>query len=255
MMKKICNIKKKNNKYIVTLNDDKELKLYSETLIKFNLLKPRVLSGAEIKEILEYNSFYEAFNKALNLISSKQRTKKELASKLKDYPENIVDKVIKKLENLGYLDEKMYISSFVHDEVNLGLKGPIYIKSKLIKLGLNEEIITREIDNISKDIWIDKINKIITKNINSNHTLSKKAFIIKLRKYLINLGYDVNIVNDILDNMEFKENEHILEKAYFKEERKLKRKYSGEELENKIKYNLYKKGFTLSDIVKFQNKD
>lgn len=254
-MKKICNIKKKNNKYIVILNDGKELKLYSETLIKFNLLKPRVLSDAEIKEILEYNSFYEAFNECLKLINRKLRTKKELLGKLKDYSQDITNKVINKCEELGYLNESTYISSFVHDEVNLGLKGPIYIKNKLIKLGLNEEIITREIDNISKDIWIDKINKIITKNINSNHTLSKKAFIIKLKKYLINLGYDVNTVNDILDNMEFKENEHILEKTYFKEERKLNRKYSGEELENKIKYNLYKKGFTLSDIVKFQNKD
>ena len=46
----------------------------------------------------------------------------------------------------------------------------------------------------------------------------------------------------------------LMEKEYQKEYKKLNKKYNGKELENKIKYNLYKKGFSLNDIDKIQNK-
>ena len=142
-MKKISNIKKKNNNYIVTLDDESHLEFYGDTLIKYNLLKPRNVSDNEFKEIIEYNLFYEAFNKALAFINSKQRTKNEITTKLNNYSKDIIDKVINKLEALGYLDEKKYIESFINDQINLGNKGPIYIKKTLEKLGLNTIYIDR----------------------------------------------------------------------------------------------------------------
>ena len=44
MMKKISNIKKKNNKYIITLGDNTQLEFYIDTLSKYNLLKPTNLT-------------------------------------------------------------------------------------------------------------------------------------------------------------------------------------------------------------------
>lgn len=253
-MKKISNIKKKNNKYIVTLDDNSHLEFYSDTLIKYNLLKPRELSDKEFSEILEYNSFYEAFNKALNLIGSKQRTKKELATKLKDYPQNIVDKVIKKLESLGYLDEKMYIDSFINDQINLGIKGPIYIKRSLEKLELNSSYIDEALNNVEDYIWQEKIEKLINKKIKANNNLSKNNLFLKIKSYLISLGFEASMVKDMLNLTHFEENNSILEKEYQKELKKLSRKFEGNELASKVKYNLYKKGFNLSDIENLQNK-
>ena len=254
MMKKISNIKKKNNKYIVTLDDNNHLEFYSDTLIKYNLLKPRNVSDNEFKEILEYNLFYEAFNKALSFISSKQRTKKELSTKLNGYSQNIINKVIKRLEDLGYLDEKMYIESFINDQINLGCKGPIYIKKTLEKLDLNPLYIEKSLNNVEKYIWQEKIDKLINKKIKTNNNLSKNNLILKIKSYLISLGYEQDMVKDMLNQVHFQEDASILEKEYQKELKKLSKKYKEAELTSKIKYNLYKKGFNLSDIENLQNK-
>lgn len=254
MMKKISNIKKKNNKYIITLGDKTQLEFYGDTLIKYNLLKPRELSDIEFKEIINYNNYYEAFNKSLKLISNKQRTKKELENKLKDYSKETIDKVIKKLEELDYLNEQNYIRSYINDQINLGIKGPNYIKRELEKLKLNSLYINETLVSIDESIWKEKIEKIINKKIKTNKNLSRNNLILKLKSYLISLGYESSMVVEMLNLVDFEENNSIIEKEYQKEYKKLNKKYNGKELENKIKFNLYKKGFSLNDIDKIQNK-
>ncbi len=253
MMKKISNIKKKNNKYIITLGDNTQLEFYSDTLIKYNLLKPRELSDIEFKEIINYNNYYEAFNKSLKLIGNKQRTKKELKDKLKDYPKEVIDKVIKKLEELGYLNEKNYIDSYINDQINLGTKGPKYIKRELEKLNLNLDYINEALLNIDKNIWKTKLEKLVNKKIKTNKNLSKNNLLMKLKNDLINLGYEKDLINSVLNNIDIEESNEILEKEYQKEYKKLSKKYNGKELETKLKYNLYKKGFNLSNIEKIIN--
>ena len=99
-MKKISRIKKNNNKYTIILSDNSSLSFYSDTLIKYNLLKPREINDKELEEIINYNNFIDAYNKALKYISFKVRTKKEIKDKLRDYSKNIVVDVIKKLDEL-----------------------------------------------------------------------------------------------------------------------------------------------------------
>ena len=99
-MKKISKIKKNNNKYTIILGDNSSLSFYSDTLIKYNLLKPRKISDKELEKIINYNNFIEAYNKALKYISFKVRTKKEIKDKLCDYNKNIVNDVIKKLDEI-----------------------------------------------------------------------------------------------------------------------------------------------------------
>ena len=254
MMKKISNIKKKNNKYIITLGDNTQLEFYSDTLIKYNLLKPREIRDSELKEIINYNNYYEAFNKSLKLIGNKQRTKKELKDKLKDYPKEVIDKVIKKLEELGYLNEENYIKSYINDQINLGTKGPNYIKRELEKLDLSTDLIKETLDEVDNKTWTTKIEKIINKKINTNKKLSKNNLLLKIKKDLINLGFDIDMINNIVNSVEIKEDDEALEKEYQKEYKKLSRKYEDKELEIKLKYNLYKKGFNLSNIEKMINK-
>ena len=65
LMKKISKIKKINNKYTIILSDNSSLSFYSDTLIKYNLLKPREISDKELEKIINYNNFIEAYNKSL----------------------------------------------------------------------------------------------------------------------------------------------------------------------------------------------
>ena len=99
-MKKIYKIKKNKNKYTIILNDNTSFSFYSDTLIKYNLLKPRVISDEEFGEIINYNNYIEAYNVALKYLTIKLRTKKEVERKLNEYSKNVVENVINKLEKM-----------------------------------------------------------------------------------------------------------------------------------------------------------
>lgn len=253
-MKKISKIKKNNNKYTIILSDNSSLSFYSDTLIKYNLLKPREISDKELEEIINYNDYIEAYNKALTYISYKQRTKKEIKDKLCNYSIDVIDKVIKKLDELCLLDEKKYIEAFINDQINLGNKGPFYIKKELKKLNINIDYIDEILNNIKEDVWIEKVKKIVDKKINTNKKLSKESLLLKIKNDLILLGYSKNIIDKVLSNIIIEEDNEVIEMAFDKEYNRLSKKYKDKELEKKVKYNLYKKGFSLERIEEILNK-
>ena len=65
----------------------------------------------------------------------------------------------------------------------------------------------------------------------------------KIVRDLINKGFYKEDINIIINEFEFNDNSLIREKEYQKQKNKLSKKYSGAELEYRIKMNLLKKGF------------
>lgn len=255
-MMKIYNIKKRSNKYILELSNGLKLSLYTDTIIKYNLLKPKEINKEDLDNIINYNNYIECYNKALKLINMRLRTKKELYEKLNDYPQDLVDKVIVKLDNDGYLKEELYITSYITDAINHGTKGPTIIKQELVLKGLNKELIDKYLSEIEENIWINKASNLASKRVDNNKKLTNKLLVLNLNNYLMSKGYPKNIINIVVDTLELEDNSsQLLEVIYKKEYNRLKRKYNNEELETKLKYNLYKKGFSLSEISKYLNKD
>ena len=239
--------KKSNNLYKIEFSDNTSLNFYDDTIIKYNLLINKKLDAKTFKEIIAYNDEVSAYYKAINYIKQKLRTKKEIENKLKklNYNKEIISNVIKKLENQGYLNDELYIKSYINDQINLSIKGPKKIKNELEKLGFKN---SDEYLNVDNDIWINKINKIITKKEKSNHNLSKIFLINKIKSDLINLGYPDYLYKDILENYEFVDNPDILKKEVNKFLKKYQGKYNEDEIKYKLKGYLYSKGFNNCDI-------
>ena len=105
-----------------------------------------------------------------------------------------------------------------------------------------------KLTTITKKIWQERIAKIIQKKINSNHNLSSRLLKEKIKQYLIKEGYFLEDILAKLENFTFMDDEDILTKEFFKTFNKLKTKYEGEILLEKIKYTLYRKGFELAKI-------
>ena len=253
-MKKIYKIKKNKNKYTIILNDNTSFSFYSDTLVKYNLLKPRVISDKEFEEIINYNNYIEAYNVALKYLTIKLRTRKEIERKLSEYPKEVTESVIKKLENIGYLNEIKYIQAFINDQITLGNKGPTYIIKELEKLGIDNSLILEEINKIDEDIWIEKVKKIIDKRKKSKK-LSKKMFVLKTKAYLNNLGYYKKTIDEVINCIEINEDVDVIKNEYEKIKRKLSRKYDGQKLREKIKLSLYNKGYDLENILEIINND
>lgn len=171
----------------------------------------------------------------------KKELKEYLSSKEVDLKE--IEKVIEILEKNEYLNEEIYVESFINDKILLSNDGPNKIRKELQTKGINTKTIEEKIVIFEKEQQIEKINKIITKMIKSNKSKSTYILKNKIIDYLSNLGYEKSLILDLLSNFELEDSKDLIKKEYDKIYKKLSKKYSGKELEYKVKQKMYSLGF------------
>lgn len=255
-MKIIKFSKLKDNRYNVTLENNEVLKLYDDVIIKYDLVRTKIINDNELDELVKYNDSLEAYYSAVKYITKKLRCECEIRKYLsKKYDNEIVKYTIDKLNKDGYLNKDFYLKCYIDDKFILTNEGPNKIKKELCKLGFNEDDINSVLDEIDDNMWLDKLNKIIVKRININHKYSNNKLKEKLLYDLSNEGYYKWMIEDTIKKQEFKSDDNLVKKEYDKLYRKLSRKYSGRELDYQIKQRLYVKGFNSIEIddVFFEN--
>ena len=228
------------NKYKVFF-DNTELLLFEDIILKYELLTKDVDTD-ELDKIIEENRWYEAYDMALSYIEVKMRNKNEIVKYLekKMYDNNVINDVINKLENLGLLDSKKYISAYINDKVNLSSDGPYKIKSSLIDLGFKENEIEDYLYKIDNNIWSSKLDKLILKKKNIMKSKSYYMFINKMKNDLYNLGYDKDMIDEKLSKINYESD------AINKDYEKCERKFKGDK--NKIINSLLRKGYSYEEI-------
>ena len=236
--------KKKDGLYSVELEDGKKLIIHEDLILKYNLLLTKRIDNSLEEKILSENNNYLAYNKAIKYISIKMRSTKEIRAYLTklSVDSDIIEEVIKKLKNQGYLNDKLYCISFVNDKINLSNDGPLKIKRLLKENGMEEFDIDEALSTFDRNIEKEKIAKLIDKYLKSN-TKGLNILKQKILYNLTNLGYDRSLVLSELANVKIDDSD-LYKKEYQKIRDKLSKKYSGSELEYRIKQKLYQKGFS-----------
>lgn len=238
--------KQSNGKYKVILDNNEELLLYEDVILKYELLLKKEITRADIIKIEKYNQECDVYHIAVKSLNNRYKTVKELEKFLikKEYPQPLVEKTKLILIKQGYLNDEKFTKSYINTQIMTTTKGPYRISNELITKGIQQEIINREILIYDEEKQRDKIEKISKKMLKSNK--SRGGFVLKnkISTYLINQGYQKELINTVLSTIEFSDNENIAQKEYEKLYRKLSRKYQGKELEYKIKEKLYQKGLT-----------
>ncbi len=230
------------NKYKVMF-DNEELVLYEDIILKHNLLTKKDINIDELEEIVNDNRDYDAYNLALNYIEIRLRSRKEIYEylKKKEFNENLINDVISKLDDLGLLNNKQYIEAFINDKINLSNDGPYKIRSALIDLEFEESDIDKYLYSIDQDVWKEKLDKIINKKKSLMKSKSYYMFITKMKNDLYNLGYDKELIDEKLSNIEYSSN------AIDKDFEKANKKYKDDK--NKIVSSLLRKGYSYEEIL------
>ena len=238
---KNTNIKlNKNGKYVVIVDNEKYI-LYQDTILKYLLFSKKEIDNSLFESIKKDNNLFDAYYKIIKFVSTRLRTENEIRKKLNTLSilKSDQDKIIDKLKKQGYLNNELYIKSYINDKINLSLEGPEKVKMSLLKNGFKEDDILKYLC-LFDDINEERINKIINKKIKANHKLSKKMFIIKVGNDLKNLGY--TNYNDLLKNIDF-DDKDIYQKEYDKIYNKFIKKYPADKADILTKQKLYIKGF------------
>lgn len=232
-----------NGRYKVKIEETDYI-IYEDIIIKHKILTKEEITQKELDKYLKDNVFYECYYKALEYIKIKLRTEKEIETYLKKYgfSNEVIEKVTDKLNKEGYLNQKVYAEAYINDQINLKIVGPLKIKQELEKLGIEESIINQKLENYSKEQQLEKIQKLVEKEINLNTNKSSYMLKNKILVNLLNKGFYKDDILEVLDNIKV-DDKKIYEKEYKKLYEKYSKKYSGKELEYKIREKMYQKGF------------
>jgi regulatory protein len=241
-------IKDKGNKYKVII-DNGEYILYDDAILKYSLLSKKYIDNELFEEVIKYNDSLKYYYLVLKFINKRLRCKKEIIDYLakKEANKDIIDFIINKLSNEGYLNEYVYLKSFINDSLNLSDDGPLKIKAKLIKLGFDDNSINEVLDDILSNTDMNKrIGNLIDKRVRLNNNKGKYYLKRKILLDLTNLGYNKETILDLLNNVNFGDS-NIYKKEREKAINKYSKKYSGYELDSKVNNYLYRKGFSVGE--------
>ena len=236
--------KLRNGKYELIMENGEGIQLYEDTILKYNLLLTKSID-INNKDLIKFDKKCEIYYTALKNIKTRLKSKMELKEFLikKEYPTDCIDDILKKLEKQGYINDLFYAKSFLNNKLITTSNGPRKIRLELQKKGIPQDIIDDVLEEYSDDIQLEKINKIANRIIKSNRNKSNKALKIKLNNDLYLEGFSKKLIDQVINDLKFASEDDIAKKEYEKLRKRHSRKYSGEELEIKIKQKMYQKGF------------
>lgn len=133
----------KKNKAILETDEGYSVVFEPSTVLEFSLQEGDELSEAKLTEIIRYDMAERAKGYALNYISYRMRSEKEVADYLhgKEFDSEISSLVISRLRELGYLDDFEFAEAFVRDRLNLSKHGKSRIEFELKLKGIDSSVI------------------------------------------------------------------------------------------------------------------
>ena len=251
---KIIKFKKVSlDKYKVYLDNNEIITLYEDVIVNNRLLLTKEVDEELLSVLKKENNSVNAYYLAIKYLSIRKRSKKEVREYLirKEITDDMIEKVLSRLEKEGHINDFSFSKSYVNDSLLLTNKGPLRIKSELVKYGVPKDIINEALYDIDYELLKEKLFNLIDKQIKVRKD-SPSVLKLKLLNYFYNLGYEKYIILDELKKFNVKANIEQLQKEYDKLYRKYSRKYEGSELEFYINNRLYEKGYSKEDISKIK---
>ncbi len=177
----------KKNQILIYADGQYLVSMSAEAFSKSKLKRGSYIDEQLLDSITKSADFYKAKEKALNILSYRSHSKKELIDKIKrSFGEDCAQETIKKLESIGLLNDKEFAANYARQLIEVKRYGIKRIKIELAKKGINPEIISEIVENINIDEYSNLeciINKKNMKNL-KNQKEKNRAL-----AYLTRLGY------------------------------------------------------------------
>ena len=139
--------------------------------------------------------FDESKTKVLKYILYKKRTEREVRDKfIHTMDEEMLSDIIEYLKEAGYINDKEYLSKIMHEYMNLKNMSIRELKNKVYQKGIYVDDIEEYINENSEELRTYEYNS--AKKLAEKKKGTDPA---KLKGYLLNKGFDTELVNKIMN--------------------------------------------------------
>ncbi|WP_433748195.1 recombination regulator RecX [Falsibacillus pallidus] len=253
---KISKQVKNDERYNIFLDGKYAFSVDEDVLAKKRLQKGQELSDLDISEIQFHDDIRKGYNMALNYLTARMRTEKEIRTYLKDkeVEESIIPEIIFKLNQYKFINDEEFAIAFVRTQAATSNKGPVTIKRELAEKGVHQNFIERALEEFPFDQQLENAMKLAEKVVRQNQNLSESNVKQKIQQTLMRKGYSSNVIQEALIEVEFeKDTDEEWEAILYQGEKAYRRysKFEGFEYKQKMKQALYRKGFNMELIDRF----
>lgn len=139
-------LQKNKSRANIFLNGEFVCGLNNITIVKNGLKIGTVIQKENLLKIYNESEMEGAYEKALSLLSRQKYTKKAIVDKLKakGYDAEIIENVINKLAEYGYINDEDFVRSFVNCNTTKSRRA---IEANLMQKGIKREVIKEVLED------------------------------------------------------------------------------------------------------------
>ncbi len=250
---RILSVKPYKKHYFKLENDSDPLILHQDTVFKHNLLNARSIDEKTLASIKDDDSYNSLMQRSIDLLARKAYAKNALVKELKKYDKEgaMLNSVIAKLEELGYINDQKALSQMVEETMLYDLKGPDFIRHKCENEGFEHHSIEDALSAFTDDLQREKIRTLIKRENKHFHKLSLQKRKEKLFTSLYRKGFSPELFKPLVEAF-LNEIEATTDEAAILEKRldALRPRYDTNDFKErqKLVQKLMREGFSYSQI-------
>jgi regulatory protein len=160
---------------------------------------------------MENLNYSQAMNYAVRLLSFRMRTAKEIAERLakKDYEQETIAAVIRRLQEIGYINDHNYVESYVRSKIKP--TGSRRLQYELINKGVAKDIIDTELainytpeqelaaaQVLAEKLWRQEEKRVQSNSPNLQEKQLKQKTSQKIAQKILNRWFSYTIVSQIM---------------------------------------------------------
>ncbi len=164
------------------------------------------LTEERLREVLGEAQRQEAMDVALSYLSHRSRSRAEVRRRLRreDFAEPVVEHVLARCEEMGYLDDREFAAGWARDRIRLKPRGRLRLVAELRKKGVSEadaeagvERAFREADVTEREL----LERAARKRWESRRTDDPRTARRRLAGYLKRRGFPFHEIREVVDRL------------------------------------------------------
>jgi len=158
------------------------------------------ISQQKINDLQEKDQFEGAYQRAINFLSYRIRSEKEIRQNLTKHevPEEIIVRVIDRLRGASLVNDREFASLWVENRVQFKPRGKRALSSELFQKGIPNEIIEDVLAELDEE---ELAYQCARSKIRKYSGLEEKTFQKKLSGLLTRRGFPYHIIKDVVSSL------------------------------------------------------
>lgn len=199
---KIERQKKNSKRWNLYVDGEFSCGISEDTFLNFGLRTNDEITEETIDEIKKFDEYQYAKKSALDFLSYRIRSVREITDKLrsKKISAGTIEKTIEHLEKLGLINDEEFAKLLVQSQTGKRPAGKSVIRQKLFQKGISKNVADKVIEELyssekEKELMLEVFAKYQKKLTGQDKYARRK----KMFEHLMRKGFDADLINELLN--------------------------------------------------------